>query len=191
MQRTAFLLTLLLTTATSLVAGPGSGRARTARMAVGRLPTGAAVSLVSHAAGEWGLDIAGGAAPGILQAKPARLEVFRAEGDIRPLATAYGSVRKSGRGVEARADVVYGDDVVFHVVDQWSLVGAVLSLRRTVTVTGRAPGGYSSGIVFAIEPSVGWPDVQYLAPGALYGDPTYDGERSPGGTLDRRGPTGS
>ncbi len=29
-----------------------------------------------------------------------------------------------------------------------------------------------------------WSDVNYLAPGALYDGPTYDGERSPGGTLN-------
>ena len=31
---------------------------------------------------------------------------------------------------------------------------------------------------------MGWTDVNCLAPGALYGDPTYDGDRSPGGTLN-------
>ena len=38
--------------------------------------------------------------------------------------------------------------------------------------------------MFALDPAVGWQDVQYLAPGALYGDPTYDGDRSAGGTLN-------
>jgi len=51
-------------------------------------------------------------------------------------------------------------------------------------VTGNAPGGFSSSIVLTVAPSTGWFDVNYLAPGALYGDPTYDGDRSPGGTLN-------
>ena len=69
-------------------------------------------------------------------------------------------------------------------MDQWSISDAILSLRRSVTVAGHAPGGFASSVVFAIDPAVGWHDVRYLAPGALYGDPTYDGERSAGGTLN-------
>jgi hypothetical protein len=57
-------------------------------------------------------------------------------------------------------------------------------VRRKVEVTGNAPGGFDSSVVFTVDPSVGWSDVNYLAPGALYGDPAYDGERSPGGTLN-------
>ena len=68
--------------------------------------------------------------------------------------------------------------------DEWAVNGAVVSVRRNVTVTGRAPSGFASSLVFALDPAVGWQDVQYLAPGALYGDPTYDGDRSPGGTLN-------
>lgn len=38
-------------------------------------------------------------------------------------------------------------------------------------------------MAFTVDPSVGWSNVKFLAPGVLYGDPTFDGERSPGGTL--------
>jgi hypothetical protein len=49
---------------------------------------------------------------------------------------------------------------------------------------GNAPGGFVSSIVFSFDPSVSWSNVNCFAPGALYGDPTYDGDRSPGGTLN-------
>jgi hypothetical protein len=52
------------------------------RVDLGRLQTGATVSFVRDAGGEWGVEIADGAAPRIRQTKPARLEVFRTEGDI-------------------------------------------------------------------------------------------------------------
>ena len=75
-------------------------------------------------------------------------------------------------------------NVVFRVNDNWSLSGAILSLRRKVEVSGNAPGGFYSSIALSVDPAIGWSEVNYLAPGVLYGDPTYDGDRSPGGTLN-------
>jgi hypothetical protein len=65
-----------------------------ARVDLGRLQTGATVSFVRAAAGEWGIEIAGAAAPRVLQPKPARLEVVRAEEDIRQLAAGYRTVQR-------------------------------------------------------------------------------------------------
>ena len=152
------------------------------RVDLGRLQTGATVSFVRDSGGEWGIDISGGAAPRIFQSKPARLEIFGTDEDILQLATGYMTVEKSTEGLDAGADVNYGDNVVFRVRDQWSLSGAVVSVHRTVEVVGSAPGGFYSSVVFNVDPSLGWSDVSYLAPGLLYGDPTYDGERSPGGS---------
>ena len=154
------------------------------RVDLGRLQTGATVSFVRGAAGEWGLEIAGGTTPRILQPKPAKLEVFRSEEDIRQLAAGYKTVQKAAAGIDARAEITYGENVVFRVNDRWSLSGAVLSVRRKVEVAGNAPGGFCSSVVLTVDPAAGWSEITYLAPGALYGDPTYDGDRSPGGTLN-------
>ena len=157
---------------------------QTDRIDLGRLQTGATVSFVRVAGGEWGIEIAGAAAPRLLQPKPAKLQVFRTEQDIRELAAGYRTVERSASGIDAGAEIAYGEDVVFRVQDRWSLSGAVLSVDRRVEVQGNDPGGFNSSVVLEVDPSVGWSDVNYLAPGALYGDPTYDGERSPGGTLN-------
>ncbi len=153
------------------------------RVMLGHLQTGATVNFVRSAAGEWGLEVTGGASPTISQQNPARLEVFRAEDDIRQLAAGYKAIQKSAAGIDARAEVKY-DRVVFRVVDHWSVSGSVLSVHRKVDVIGNSPGGFDSAITFEAPPSIGWSDVSYMAPGALYGDPTYDGDRSPGGTLN-------
>ena len=173
----------LLTAVLCLTASALLGQ-ETNRVESGRLPTGATVSFVRAAGGGWGIEITGGAAPLIVQPKPARLEIFRSERDIRQLAAGYSRIQKSADGIDARAEIAYGDEVIFHVQDHWSLTGAVLSVRRTVAVDGNAPGGFDSSVVFTVDPTVGWADVNYLAPGALYGDPTYDGDRSPGGTMN-------
>ncbi|MGA2852606.1 MAG: hypothetical protein ABSE90_00535, partial [Verrucomicrobiota bacterium] len=153
-------------------------------MELGRLQTGATVSFVRAAGGKWGIEIAGAAAPLIQQSEPARLEVFRAEDDIRQIASGYKTVQKSATGIDAQAEIAFSNNVVFHVQDHWSLNGAVVSVSRKVEVTGNAPGGFDSSVEFMVAPSIQWTNVNCLAPGAIYGDPTFDGDRSPGGTLN-------
>ncbi len=154
------------------------------RVDLGHLQTGATVSFVRGEGGEWGIEIAGGQAPRILQSKPARLEVYHTEEDIRQLTAGYKSIQQSPDAIDARAEIAYGENAVFRVQDRWSLSGPVVSVSRTVDVVGNAQGGFYSSIVLVLDPSVDWPDVKYMAPGALYGDPTYDGAWSPGGTLN-------
>ncbi len=156
------------------------------RMELGRLRTGATVSFVRAAEGEWGLEIAGSAAPRMLQSKPAKIEVFRADDDIRQLAVGYKTVKKTATGIEARAEIAYSDKVVFNVLDNWSLNDAVVSVSRKVEVSGSTQGGFCSSVILAVDPSVSWSDVNCLAPGLLYGDPTYNGDRSPGGMMNYR-----
>lgn len=173
----AALFTLALASPTAL-AQPGD------RVDLGHLATGATVSFVRDAGGGWGIEIHGGAAPHLRQLQPARISIVRSEDDIRLLAAGYTTVERSADGLEARAEIAYGDNVVFRVQDRWSLDGAVATVRRNIDVAGEAPGGFESAVVLAIDPSVDWSDVNCMAPGALYGDPTFDGERSPGGTLN-------
>lgn len=153
-------------------------------VSLGRLQTGAQVSFTRSSSGEWGIAIDGGPAPRIVQPQPARLEIYRDDNDIRELAAGYKTVRKSADGADALAEIRYGSGAVFGFHDHWGLKGAVLSLQRRVDVRGHAPGGFDSSIEFPIDASVGWTDIDFMAPGAIYGDPTYDGDRSPGGTLN-------
>jgi hypothetical protein len=154
-----------------------------ARVELGYLQTGARVTFVRSPAGEWGIEISGGAGFTISQSQPATLEIFRKEDDIHQLAAGYKTVRKSEAGIDALAEIKY-DDVLFRVQDHWSFSGAVLAVHRKVDVVGNAAGGFDSAITLQAPPSVGWSDVSYMAPGALYGDPTYNGDGSPGGTLN-------
>lgn len=154
------------------------------RMDLGRLQTGATVSFVRSGAGEWGIEITGTALPRISQPKPARFEIYHSKDDVRQLASGYMTIEKSGNQIEARTKVLYNEDVIFDVSDQWSLSGAVLSVSRKVQISGHAPDGFYSSIVLTVDPAVRWSDINCMAPGALYGDPTYDGDRSPGGTLN-------
>ena len=154
------------------------------RVDLGRLQTGATVSFVRIAGGEWGIEISGGSAPRLTQQKPAQIEVFRTEENLREIAVGYKTVQLSASGIDARAEIAYSEDVIFRVEDRWSLNGTVVSVQRKVEVVGNAPGGFNSSVTFTVDPSVRWSDINCLAPGALYGDPTFNGDRSPGGTLN-------
>jgi len=154
------------------------------RLELGRVQAGAAVSFIRSASGEWGIDISGGPAPRIAQLQPVRLEVYRSDDDIRQLAAGYKTVQKSAAGINAEAEISYGGTVIFRVHDGWTVSSSVLKLHRNVEIRGNAQGGFYSSISFVVDPSVSWLDINFLAPGIIYGDPTYDGDRSPGGTLN-------
>jgi hypothetical protein len=154
------------------------------RMDLGKLQTGATVSFVLNPEGKWGIEISGSTLPNLTQRKPVRIEICPSENKIFELNAGYDAIRKLDSVIDARAKIVYGKDVVFRLHDMWSLSGEVLSIHRKVEVAGNAPGGFNSSVVFMVDPSVKWKEINCLAPGALYGDPTYDGDRSPGGTLN-------
>jgi hypothetical protein len=154
------------------------------KVSLGHLLSGADVSFTRATSGEWGMEITGDPGPRVAQAKPAGIEVYGADKDIHDFAAGYKSVKKSAAGVDAEADIAGGDSVEFRVLDKWTVASGVLSLSRSVAVKGSAPGGFDSAIDFNIDPSIGWPDINFMVPGAIYGDPTYDGDRSPGGTMN-------
>lgn len=154
------------------------------QVSLGRLQTGAQVSFTRFTSRDWGLEITGGPAPRIVQPQPAKIEVDSGGAGIQELGAGYNRIQKSPAGIDAFAEIKFGDGVVFHVHDQWSVSATVLSLRRNVEVSGHAPGGFYSSIVLSFGPSVRWQDVSYMAPGAIYGDPAHNGARSPGGTLN-------
>jgi hypothetical protein len=186
MRRILLLLAFLLVIAPTAALPQTRPATGSPNVVLGRLSTGATVTFTRIAHVGWGIVVAGGPAPRVVQDKPARLEILDEAGASRELAAGYDEVTKAAAGVEARVDVASAGGVVFHVRDSWRIdsSSSVLSLRRRVTVTGRDGGGFASSIAFALDPATGWPDVQFMAPGALYGDPTFDGDRSAGGTLN-------
>jgi hypothetical protein len=157
------------------------------RIVLGQLANGASVAFVRGGTGDWGIDISGKAVARMTQQKPAQIEVYQGEQNVSQLAAGYQSVQKEAGVVVARARVAGGGNVAFAVEDRWKIAGDVLSLDRKVRVTGAEDkAGFYSAIRFSTTPAVSWSDAEYFAPGLLYGDPTYDGDTSPGGELNYR-----
>jgi hypothetical protein len=154
------------------------------RVDLGSLRTGATVSFVRYTGGDWGIDISGGPAPSLIQRKPVKIEVLAADESIQVFRAGYDTIQHTTSEIKARTEIAYDVNLVFHVLDRWTINDSVVTVSRTVDIAGNAPGGFNSSVVLTIDPAVSWADVNYLAPGVLYDDPTYNGDRSPGGTLN-------
>ena len=188
MNRPCWLLTVLLAITCNAPAQPTPPpQPAGGRLVLGRLPGGAAVSFVKSGNLDWGLEVAGTNAARMAQPQPVQIEVYRGDQDVHQFGAGYTSVDPEAAGVVARGRVDAGRGVAFTVEDRWSVSQSVLRLTRKLKVSGTNEGaGFYSAIRFITSPDVTWPDVEFLAPGLLYGDPTYDGATSPGGTLNNR-----
>jgi hypothetical protein len=157
------------------------------RILLGRLANGADVAFVRASAGDWGIEISCEAVPFLTQTKPAQFEVYRGDDNVSELAAGYEQVRREAGTVYAIARVAGAGEANFAVEDSWKITGNVLLLDRKVRVTGGEDNaGFNSAIRLSTTPAVSWSDADYFAPGLLYGDPTYDGDNSPGGELNYR-----
>ena len=129
-----------------------------------QLSTGAVATFIPAADG-WRVEIKGGAAPALSQSKPAWIEDFHSENDIRQMSAAYKSVSKAADAVVARAELVDGP-ITFRIEDRWLAKGAVVSVHRIVTVAGNAAGGFYSALLLNSSSNVG--PIDYFIPAGTY-----------------------
>jgi hypothetical protein len=157
------------------------------RRQLGRLANGETVTFVRAASGDWGVELSIRSGALLSQPKPAQIEIYRGDENVRDFAAGYESVQSETGGLIAKAKVTCDADAAFAVEDIWKIADGMLLLHRRVHVTsGDNKTGFYSAIRLSSTPAVKWPDASYFAPGLLYGDPTYDGDASPGGELNYR-----
>jgi hypothetical protein len=114
---------------------------------------------------------------------PVEVELYHAGSGAVTLRKAYQGVTAVGDGVDASVDIAIDGQPLLRVHDQWSIHAAVVTVKRRIEALTNRSGGFASAIGWTIDPAVRWTDMTVMAPGILYGDPSHDGERSPGGTL--------
>ena len=141
------------------------------RIVLGTMRNGAIFSFDRSGSGDWGIEVSRNTTPWMMQEEPAQVEIFRSEGNISDLAAGYESVQKEADGVVAKARVAGEDGAAFAFTDRWKIAGDVVILSRAVTVTkGEGNAGFYSAIRLSTAPTVSWSDLDYLAPGVLYGE---------------------
>lgn len=154
------------------------------QMKLGRLQMGTTVTFVRDSTGDWGIEIYDRSVLFMKQNQPAQIEVFQGGETVKDFAVGYHSVQKKGNVVTAKVKVADGQEEAFDIEDQWSISGDVLSLDRKVNVAGtKDSAGFYSAISLSTVPEVRWEDVDFFAPGLLYGKP-HTSPGASGGSLN-------
>ena len=154
---------------------------------LGQLANGDTLMFVRAASGDWGIEISTRSGTLLLQQVPAQIEVYRGDENVSDFAAGYQAVKNEPGGLIATAKVTGAGHAAFVFEDRWKISGDMVLLHRSVRVmSGEDNAGFYSAIRLSSTPAVKWPNATYFAPGLLYGDPTYDGDTSPGGELNFR-----
>ncbi len=120
-------------------------------------------------ANRWGLTFSLDGKPVAIQAHPVQLEFWSAAGALPPRSSSYESLEPQPSGFVARATVPGPGRARFEFVDRWEKLGEILLLKRTVTVHGSAGSAFLSAITLELARPASWPELDWFAPGMIYG----------------------
>jgi hypothetical protein len=117
------------------------------------------------------------------QPKPAELEIYAGPGHIENKSTGYESLQASRAKARGVAHIAGPDGAQFAFDDEWSADGDVVELSRRVEVSGASTSSFLSAIRLSHLESHARSEVDYFAPGMIYGDPSHLSAGSIGGPL--------
>ncbi len=134
---------------------------------IGTLDNGIKVWATKNDAG-WGMVVKEAQMASLVQSKPIELEWYQDSLTIQSHQFAYQSVRKNANGLLASAKIQL-KGITFDVQDSWSNTGKVLNVSRKMMVSGSGKGGFLSAITFTTVSDQSRDEVNYFAPGMIYG----------------------
>ncbi len=151
----------------SMADRPCSAQADKREHTVAVLDNGARVSLVKTANG-WGIAVQNAQSASVQQLTPVSIEF---NGSSQPVLhnAGYRSVKEHSGGFMGTAQLFGPDKSRFDVEDRWSATGDVLSLDRRVTVHGTSDRSFTSNIRLEHPGHLSRNNVEYFAPGMIYG----------------------
>lgn len=148
---------------------------------IGKLSTGAKVSVKKRTDKHWGIYIAGAGLSSLSQRYPVQIELYKDSADRTEKVSGYESIIKESSSFTGHAQVQMGG-VSFVVTDKWEIKGEVLHLSRKVKVLGNAAGGFLSSIKFINQEKQVRANVNYFAPGMIYGSTAHITKAAIGGS---------
>ena len=123
---------------------------------------------------KWGLAVTGVGLASIQQAEPVGLEFYEKSGAISKLTAAYDRFDQLTPGVALAVTHLAGPGKSrFVVEDRWTVKGSTLQLSRKVLVSGNADAGFMSSVSLSHPDIQLRPQVDYFAPGMIYGGPEH------------------
>ena len=104
------------------------------------------------------------------QPRPLQVEIWNASKDaVSALSGGYASWSEEQGAFVGTGRLSLQGEVSFEFKDRWETAGDTLRLTRTVTVHGNAPGGFLSATTWQLTRPCTWPQVEWFAPGMIYG----------------------
>jgi hypothetical protein len=133
--------------------------------------------------GAEGIAITGAGSASAEQSKPVQLEFYRPSGQIEQKSSGYETFKISHGKVFGVASVTGPGGSRFHFKDEWSIRGSTVELSRTVNVSGASSGGFLSSITLSHPEVHSRSEVDYFAPGMIYGGTAHLSAAAIGGRL--------
>jgi hypothetical protein len=151
-------------------AGPDDGTKKE-QHAVGIKPAAACRFLSQrNPDGSWGIAVSDVGLASVEQARPLQVEILdEAEGKSRSHSAGYSTLKQTDRGWNGAGRLTLDNGAAFEFIDQWELQGNTLRLERSVRVHGNASGGFLTAAILPLKEPRAWTDVQWFAPGMIYG----------------------
>lgn len=117
-----------------------------------------------------GIAVIGAGLASAHQPQPLQLEIWdEGNGRVRLVSGGYDHVTEEPRGLLGTGRLALEGGVAFAFHDRWDFQGDTLHLDRTVAVTGNGAGGFLSAATLQLFEPQWWPQVEWFAPGTLYG----------------------
>ena len=135
-----------------------------------------------RAQGKWGLAVIDAGMASALQPKPIAFEFYKAPDAISHLSSGYDRLEILSGGALGTTHVTGPDKTRFTVEDRWSINGTEIQLSRRVVVAGTANYGFLTSITFSHPEAHPRSEVDYFAPGMIYGSPGHLSAAAIGGS---------
>lgn len=132
--------------------------------------------------GKWGLAVTGAGMASAVQPEPVTIEFFQAPNTISHQSSGYDRLETSQAGALGIAHVFGPDKTRITVEDQWNISGTEIQLSRKVAVAGTADYGFLTSITFLHPDSYPRSEVDYFAPGMIYGSTDHLSAAAIGGS---------
>ena len=139
---------------------------------IGRVGQGAKFVAI-QSDGKWGLAVTGAGMASGFQPQPVTFEFYKAPDTISHRSSGYDRIEISSQATVGIAEVAGPDKTHFTVEDRWRINGSEIQLSRKVTASGTADYGFLTSISFSHPDALSRSEVDYFAPGMIYGSPDH------------------
>jgi hypothetical protein len=120
--------------------------------------------------GTWGLSVTGAGLASGSYSQPMQIEIWDSAKDgVQMLCSGYNSLTRSEGNWVGVGRLRMSEQVSFVFSDLWTFNNGTLRLVRSVRVHGNSDGGFLSATTMRINKRQAWPDVEWFAPGMIYG----------------------